>query len=153
MTRQEYYSDPVGIFDDLDETLGIKRFFSKGEALGKWIPDDQKIFLKLMVEDPDFLFLVHDRVDQNWFDEPELKDILRTIRDFYNSGTPITYHILEDALKSHYDLSIEYQEVSWLIIKEVLDDMRELPADNWKCIFIKKIEEQCITRNIPSDWS
>lgn len=152
--EKQMIEEPVGVFDDLDETLEPERFFHKGERLGHWIPDDQVMFLKLMVEDREFLFLTYDRVDQNWFDEPELRHILRTIRELYDEGERIAYDALRENMLPFYDLSIEYKEISWLIIDEVLTDMENAEIDGLlKNAFLYKIDKEVAKCTPPSNWS
>lgn len=115
------------------------RFFSKGEALGSWVSKEQIQFIKLMIEDRDFLFWTNDLVKQEWFDVPEMRDIIRVIRDFYDQGFPISYKELRNVLEGHYDTSTENREISWLILSAILDEMEKSKDMGWKGMFLERL--------------
>ena len=151
----DFYDDPVGVFDDLDETLGIvtkKSFFKDPKGLERVIEDDQIAFIKLMIEDRDFLCLSNNCIDQNWFTLPESRDIIRVIRDFYDDGLPLTYNNILKELESHYDTSSVSGEISWKIVCEFFEEMERVDASQYKEYFLAKLDEFCSSGEVPSDW-
>lgn len=126
--------------------------FSQKEPLGRMVGEDQIQFLKLLVEDNGFLFLVNDRIDLMWFDVPEVRDIIRTIRDFYDAGDELTYDALKNVLKGHYDLNDISKEISWGIINEVLDDAEKSDNGGWKKYFISKFDDVSMSSNHTPNW-
>lgn len=137
-TYEEPWTLPESIFDGLDEALQpddvdetvvetmTERepsfFTDKGEPLGEWIPKQELAFIKFMVEDPDFFFQVYPLINQNWFSVPELRDIVRTMKDLHDDGVEVTYRSLSEEMVQHYDLADLSKEISWGIITGVLED-------------------------------
>lgn len=123
-------------------------FIEKPEPLGRVIPKEQEVFIKLMIEDRDFLFRVADLIDQNWFDPVELRDVVRTIKDMYAEGCEITYDSVYSRVSSHYDVTELSKEISVLIIKCALDECKtgecieRIPIDKYKDVFIKRLVER-----------
>lgn len=137
-TYEEPWKLPESVFDGLDEalqpddvdetvveTMTEKEalfFTDKGEPLGKWVPNQELAFIKFMIEDPDFFFQVYPLIDQNWFSVPELRDIVRTMKDMHNDGVKVTYGNLSAEMVRHYDLGDLSKQISWGIICEVLEE-------------------------------
>ena len=119
----------------------------------KMIGDDQVQFIKLLVEDPEFFHLVNDRVDQNWFREPEMRHIIRTVQELYAEVGKATYGMVLEAMRPHYDLSIENKEMSWIIINEVLEDAENAGDFGWKKLFLHQIDEEITSMDAPANWS
>ena len=116
------------------------------------VGEDQIQFIKLLVEDINFLFQVNDRINPEWFTVPELRDVVRTVRNFYDAGEVLTYEKLKDELKTHYDLNDVSKEISWLIIKEVLEDAENAENKGWNRFFITRMDEISGATEPPSNW-
>lgn len=145
--KNYFNEDPVGVLDDLDTTLAPDGcyFVEKPESLGRFVTFEQEAFIKFMVEDQDFLFQVYVFVDQNWFSCPELRDIVRTIKDLYYDKIPVTYNNILDAMAGRYDLTDETKEMSWNIINEIMKECRGdeclegLDEDWYKSYFVERL--------------
>ena len=138
---EEPWTLPESIFDGLDDALkpdqidesvvevvssNINKYFiDEGDPLGEWVPKEELVFIKFMIEDRDFFFKVYPLIDQNWFTLPEFRDIARTLKDMYRSGVDVTYPNLSVELLHHYDLSDITKEISWGIICELLEECQE----------------------------
>ena len=158
MIFEEPWILPESLFAHLDEALepddevikyvtdnNPEFFTEKGEELGKWIPLEQEAFIKYMIEDKDFLFQVYPLIDQNYFTIPELRDIVRTIKDMTHDEVEVTYPNLSIELLHHYDLSDISKEISWGIVCEVLEEcqddnnFRSIDNDWYKDYFINRL--------------
>lgn len=115
----------------------------------KMCGEDHIQFLKLLVEDRNFLFMVYDRIKQEWFDLVEMRDIVRTIMDLLDSGEEITYSKIKETMAPRYD--DESKEISWLIITEVLERMENSENLGWNKMFLDDINNEPIS--IPDNWS
>lgn len=141
------YDYPVGVFDDLMQTLNPDEpfFIEKPERLGRWVTYEQEAFIKFMVEDSDFLFQVYVLLDQNWFDVPEMRDIARTIKDMYRSGALITYDSVLEKIAQRYGSPDESKTISLEMIKTILEECQgneclEDKGEEWyKRYFVKRL--------------
>lgn len=127
----------------------MNEFFKENpRALHRVVTKEQEVFIKLMVEDSEFLFRVIDLIDQNWFEPFELRDIVRTLKDIYNEGGEISYDNLFNRVAPHYDVSEISKEISLEIIKQVLEDCKTgtcigtIPESKWKENFINRLIER-----------
>lgn len=123
-------------------------FKEKPEPLGRVVPKEQEAFIKLMIEDKEFLFRVVHLIDQNWFAPAEMRDVVRTIRDMYADGVEITYDSVYSRVSGHYDVTDLSKEISLIIIKDALDECQEggcidrIPLERYRDVFINRLVER-----------
>lgn len=109
------------------------------------VTNEQLAFVKLMVEDCEFLYHTMS-IDQNLFSPPELRKIVRTIKDLVDAREDVTYDRLVEVMQPEGELD-ESQEISWMITTALIDEMKgdecleRRSAENFKKYFIKKLDE------------
>ena len=129
----------------MTDFFNTKDFFLPKTNPWSMVTNDQLAFVKFMVEDEEFLYYYAKSIDQNLFSPPELRKIVRAIKDLADAKEDVTYDRLIEMMQPEGELD-ESQEISWMITTALIDEMKGddcLERSNpvkLKEFFIKKLD-------------